>query len=196
MRYSVRLTSRWHANSFESDLRDFHGRAEMLGLWNDLLNRGAAGKLTRDERQFFDKWSKAVDLLSSNPRHPGLNTHEIDDLTRKFCLKVWQSYLENRRSGARRMLWAYGPKKGQITILAVERHPDPSKSKSYKRVPLSRFPKSTKTSRSRRRRAGESPWLKIPASVSNIPQCRRSPSRPPGSRHTASVRFCGPSVPR
>lgn len=116
----------------------------MLGLWNDLVNRGGAEKLTRNERQFFDSWSKAVDLLSSNPRHPDLNTHEIDDLTRKFGVKVWQSYW---KTVAQEHAGCSGPtalKKVRSTILAVERHPDTSKSKSYRRVPLSRFPKSTK----------------------------------------------------
>jgi hypothetical protein len=82
--------------------------------------------------------------LSANPRHPGLKTHEIDDLSRKCGIKVWQSYLENRTSGAQRMFWAYGPGKQQITILAVERHPESAKRKAYERIKLSRFPGARK----------------------------------------------------
>jgi hypothetical protein len=95
----------------------FMGEPEMLAMWNDLLQRGQKKELSGDETEFFDKWSKSVELLSANPRHPGLQTHEIDDLSRKFGIKVWQSYLENRTSGARRIFWAYGPGKVQITIL-------------------------------------------------------------------------------
>lgn len=112
----------------------------MLAMWNDLVRRGQEENLTADEMEFFDKWSKSVELLSTNPRHPGLRTHEIDDLSRKFGIKVWQSYLENRTSGARRMFWAYGPGKKQITILAVEHHPESGKRKAYDRIRLSRFP--------------------------------------------------------
>ena len=78
------------------------GEPEMLAMWNELLSRARKRGLSADETEFFDKWSKAAELLSANPRHPGLQTHEIDDLSRKFGVKVWQSYLENRTSGARR----------------------------------------------------------------------------------------------
>ena len=116
------------------------GEPEMLAMWNDLLQRGHEEELSRDEIEFFDKWSKSIELLSANPRHPGLRTHEIDDLSRKFGIRIWQSYLENRTSGARRIFWAYGPDKQQITILAVERHPESGKRKAYDRIKLSRFP--------------------------------------------------------
>lgn len=123
------------------------GEPEMLALWNDLLQRGRRKELSGDEIEFFDKWSKSVGLLSANPRHPGLRTHEIDDLSRKFGIKVWQSYLENRTSGARRIFWAYGPNKQQITILAVERHPESRKRNAYERIKLSRFPATRKKGR-------------------------------------------------
>ncbi|NUN93294.1 MAG: hypothetical protein HUU04_05895 [Verrucomicrobiae bacterium] len=125
------------------------GVPEMRALWDDLLARGQRGKLSGEERIFFNKWSKALDLLSGNPRHPGLRTHEIDDLSRKFGVKVWQSYLKNRKSDALRMFWAYGPQRHDITILAVERHPDTGKRKVYERIPLSRFPSSPSRSQGR-----------------------------------------------
>ncbi len=117
------------------------GVPEMLALWNDLLQRGRAGKLSGEEREFFDKWSKSMEHLRNNPQHPGLHSHEIDDLSRKLGVKVWQSYLENRTSGARRMFWAYGPGRLEITILAVEKHPESGKRKVYDRIKLSGFPK-------------------------------------------------------
>lgn len=120
------------------------GEPEMLDLWNGLLKKAADKTIDAGERELLDKWSKALELLSGNPRHPGLESHEIDDLSKKYGFKVWQSYLENRRAGARRMFWAYGPDQGEITILGIERHPNTSKKKAYKRISLDRFPKKSK----------------------------------------------------
>lgn len=117
------------------------GEPEMLLLWNDLQQKAEDKTLDPKEREFFHKWCKALELLSDNPRHPGLASHEIDDLSKKYGVKVWQSYLENRRAGARRMFWAYGPQKGSITILGLEKHPNTSQKKAYKRVSLDRMPK-------------------------------------------------------
>lgn len=117
------------------------GEPEMLHLWNDLQQKAEAKTLDAEERELFDKWSKAVELLSGNPRHPSLESHEIDDLSKKYGMKIWQSYLENRKAGACRMFWAYGPNKGGITILGLEKHPNTSKKKAYKRISLDRMPK-------------------------------------------------------
>ena len=128
----------------------FMGLPEMESLWKTLLDKAQANNLTPDEREFFDKWSKALRYLSRNPKHPGLQTHEIDDLSRKFGLKVWQSYLENNTPGDGRIFWAYGPGRGQITVLAVERHPESGKRKAYERIRLSSFPKSASSPKSAR----------------------------------------------
>ena len=76
-------------------------------------------------------------LLSENPFYPSLNTHEISDLTKRYGMKVWQSYLENKRSGARRMYWVYGPDYSDITIIGLEPHPEDAKNGAYDRVTLS-----------------------------------------------------------
>lgn len=52
-------------------------------------------------------------------------------------MKVWESYLENNRSGARRMFWVYGPNKEDITIIGLEPHPEDSKNGAYDRIILS-----------------------------------------------------------
>ena len=57
-----------------------------------------------------------------------------------YGVKVWQSYLENRTPAAGRIFWAYGPGKGEITILAVEPHPEDQKHGGYDRVKLSALP--------------------------------------------------------
>jgi hypothetical protein len=128
----------------------FMGLPEMAALWEYLSDKSRRNKLSSDEREFLDKWSKALEYLSQNPKHPGLQTHEIDDLSRKFGVKVWQSYLENNTPGAGRIFWAYGPDRQQITILAVERHPESSKRKAYERIRLSSFSQSATSSRKQR----------------------------------------------
>ena len=107
-------------------------------LWDDLHRRKAAESLNEDEDEFFRKWVKAMNFLAQNPRHPSLNTHEIEELSKKFGEKVFEAYLETNTPGARRMFWAYGPGRGKITILAVERHPD-AKKHAYQRITLSHF---------------------------------------------------------
>jgi len=69
-------------------------------------------------------------LLSNNPRHPGLQSHEIEPLSRRYGLKVWQSYLENNTPGAARMYWVYGPNPQAITIIGLEPHPEDKKKAS------------------------------------------------------------------
>jgi len=77
-------------------------------------------------------------LLAENPAHPGLASHEISDLTKRYGVKVWQSYLENRTPSTGRVFWIYGPVRACITIIGPEPHPESSKSRGYKKVTLSR----------------------------------------------------------
>ncbi len=116
------------------------GVPEMEAHWNDFSTRQLAGKLDREEERYFKKLVKTLGFLAANPRHPGLNSHEIDDLTRKHGITIFQSYLENRTPAAGRVFWAYGPDQGDITVLAIEPHPEDQKRGAYERVTLSRRP--------------------------------------------------------
>lgn len=116
------------------------GVPDMEALWNDLSARKQAGELNKSEEKFFKKWVKALGYLSANPRHNSLASHEIEDLTRKYWIKIFQSYLENKTPSAGRMFWAYGPDKGDITILAVEPHPEDEKRGAYERIKLASLP--------------------------------------------------------
>jgi hypothetical protein len=116
------------------------GLPEMQALWQDLSKRKLQGKLDKDEEAAFKKLVKALVFLSHNPRHPGLASHEIDDLTRKYGIKIFQSYLENRTPAAGRLFWACGPDKGDITVLAIEPHPEDQKRGAYQRIKLSALP--------------------------------------------------------
>ena len=116
------------------------GLPEMDALWNDLSTRKLQGKLEKNEEKFFKKWVKTLGYLEQNPRHNSLASHEIDDLTRKHGFKIFQSYLENATPAAGRLFWAYGPDKGDITVLAVEPHPEDQKRGAYQRIKLSTRP--------------------------------------------------------
>lgn len=69
------------------------------------------------------KVKKALAYLETNPRHPGLATHEYTSLSAILKRKVFEAYLENKTPGAYRIFWYYGPGKKQITIFAITRHP-------------------------------------------------------------------------
>lgn len=114
------------------------GVPEMEEFWNDLKEKNRNGTATKDEIKLFKKLGKAFVLLSKNPRHTGLHTHDIDALTARYGMKVWQSYLENNTPGAGRMFWVYGPGQRDITVIGLEPHPD-DKSNSYKKITLSRM---------------------------------------------------------
>ncbi len=116
------------------------GLPEMEAFWADLTNRRQQGKLDKEEGSFFKKLLKTLGFLAENPRHNSLASHEIDDLTRKYGFKVFQSYLENNTPAAGRLFWAYGPDKLDITILGIEPHPEDQKRGAYQRIKLSALP--------------------------------------------------------
>ena len=116
------------------------GLPAMEALWQDLSTRKLQGALDKDEERFFKKLIKALGYLEQNPRHNSLASHEIDDLTSKYGFKVFQSYLENATPAAGRLFWAYGPDKGDITVLAIEPHPEDQKRGAYQRIKLSNMP--------------------------------------------------------
>ena len=73
----------------------------------------------------FKQVRKAIALLQSNPRHPGLQTHEYHSLTHPYdpAAKVFEAYAQNKTPGAYRIFWCYGPEKKDITIIAITPHP-------------------------------------------------------------------------
>lgn len=117
---------------------DIHmGVPEMEQLWNDLTEKVTSGKASKGDVKLYNLIGKALVLLANNPRHPGLHSHEIDILTARYGTKVWCSYLQNNTPAAGRLFWVYGPGQSDITIVAIEPHPNDSKSNAYKRITLS-----------------------------------------------------------
>ena len=116
------------------------GLPEMAAFWNDLSVRKQKSELGTDEEKFFKKLVKTLGFLAENPRHNSLASHEIDALTAKYGMKIFQSYLENKTPAAGRIFWAYGPEKQDITVLAIEAHPEDQKRGAYQRIKLSALP--------------------------------------------------------
>ena len=113
------------------------GIPEMRDLWLDLSEKANSNDLSEQERNLYQKWGRALRHLSLDPKYPGLNSHEIPQLTKRVGKKVWQSYLENRKSGAMRMYWVYGPQKQEITIIGLASHPEDKKNDGYEKITLS-----------------------------------------------------------
>lgn len=112
----------------------------MARLWNKLQSDSKSGSISKSDLQLYKKWGKALKLLSENPRYPSLRTHEIEPLSDRYGMKVWQSYLENKTSGAMRMYWVYGPGQNMITVIGLEPHPEDRKNGAYDRIDLSDLP--------------------------------------------------------
>jgi hypothetical protein len=81
-------------------------------------------KSSQDEG-LFKQVAKTVSLLSTNPRHPGLKTHEYDSIENPYGgkKKVFEAYAQNRTPGAYRVFWCYGPDARDVTIIAITPHP-------------------------------------------------------------------------
>ena len=63
----------------------------MLELRQDLQSKLEKDALDRDERRLFRKLQKCVLLLADNPKHSGLESHEIAPLSARYGQKVFQS---------------------------------------------------------------------------------------------------------
>ena len=116
------------------------GVPEMEQFWNDLVGKKRAGQLNKSEEKLFKKLHKALSLLSANPRHNSLKSHDIELLSRRYGIKVWQSYMENNTPAAGRFFWVYCPGQKQITVIGIEPHPEDKKKDGYDKVDLSDMP--------------------------------------------------------
>ena len=73
-----------------------------------------------------DREVKAIDKtlkFLSNPRHPGLQTHEFTSLKGPHNEKVFEAYAQQNTPAAYRVFWHYGPGKNEITVIAFTAHP-------------------------------------------------------------------------
>ena len=112
------------------------GIPEMEQFWKDLRKKVKTGNANKNDKTLHKKLGKTMKMLSQNPRHPGLESHEISSLSKRYGMKVWESYLENNTPAAGRVFWVYGPDRRDITIIGLEPHPN-TKSNSYTKIRLS-----------------------------------------------------------
>ncbi len=66
---------------------------------------------------------KALGLLETNPRRPGLNTHKFSSLHGSGGEDVFEAYAESKTPAAYMIFWIYGPEHGVITVIAITSHP-------------------------------------------------------------------------
>lgn len=113
------------------------GVPEMLAYWESLVNKNQNRTASKNEIQEYKLLRNTLIKLSTDPKYPGLHTHEIDELSARYGMKVFQSYCENHNPRAMRIYWVYGPQKDYITIVALEPHPNDAKSNAYKKIHMS-----------------------------------------------------------
>lgn len=80
-------------------------------------------KKAKSKRAQYKAVGKVIGYMKVNLRHPSLKTHKFEQMISPFGKDVFESYAQNNTPGAYRVFWAYGPKQGMITILAITPHP-------------------------------------------------------------------------
>jgi hypothetical protein len=61
--------------------------------------------------------------MQTDLKSKGLSTYEYKSVAGPNGEKVFEAYVENKTPNAYRVIWCYGPGKGQITVLTVIPHP-------------------------------------------------------------------------
>ena len=111
----------------------------MDNYWKELIQKKESKSISKDEDQLLKRIAKVIKILMTNPKHPGLKSHEIKPLSKRYGIKVFQSYLDQGQK-ANRLFWVYGPQNLDITIIAIEPHPNDHRSNPYKSIKLSNLP--------------------------------------------------------
>ena len=91
-----------------------------------LASRRKTGKAKSSSAEgLFKQVHKTLTLRASNPKHPGLQTHEYHSLPHPYDpkQKVFEAYAQNQTPRAYRVFWCYGLGNRQITLIAITPHP-------------------------------------------------------------------------
>ena len=115
----------------------YMGIPQMKAFWDELSSKHRMNTASKDEEILYKKLGNALKHLSIDPKYPGLRSHEIEALTVRYGMKVFESYLENNKPAAGRIFWVYGPDLSSITVIGIEPHPN-DKSNAYKKITLSK----------------------------------------------------------
>ncbi|MEW6349114.1 MAG: hypothetical protein AB1646_08620 [Thermodesulfobacteriota bacterium] len=87
--------------------------------------RGSGKAMSSKNEGLFTHVKKCIRLLGTNPRHPGLHTHEYSSIANPYDAKqkVFEAYAQQHTPVAYRVFWCYRPEREQITVLAITKHP-------------------------------------------------------------------------
>jgi hypothetical protein len=110
-----------YTNDAQSQYDELKAAAEQT-----LKSRSDKGKKKSSRQEgLFKQVHKTLTLLQTNPKHPGLQTHEYQSIENPFDekQKVFEAYAQQNTPGAYRVFWCYGPGKKEITIIAITPHP-------------------------------------------------------------------------
>lgn len=75
------------------------------------------------QKKRYKAVTKALKLLTENPKHPGLQTHQYYSLQGPRGEKIFEAYAEQKTPAAYRIFFFYGLCKDGITIFAITPHP-------------------------------------------------------------------------
>lgn len=116
----MRFSLRWTEEATETYNRL---QAAAQAAVRDRRKRGV--RKSSKQEGLFKQVDKTIRLLADNPRHPSLNTHEFHSLPHPWTRgeKVFEAYAQHKTPGAYRVFWCYGPAQGELTIIAIARHP-------------------------------------------------------------------------
>lgn len=67
------------------------------------------------------KIKNKIELLEQNPRHSSLNSHEYTSLSKRYGVKIFGIYIENKTPRAYRLFWHYH-ENNIIRIVAIMPH--------------------------------------------------------------------------
>jgi len=107
---------------------------EAAANYNELMAKAKAGlesrkktgkKKSSKDQGLFKQVYKTATFLASNPKHPGLQTHQYYSIENPYDKnqKVFEAYAQDNTPGAYRVFWCYGPGKKEITVIAITPHP-------------------------------------------------------------------------
>lgn len=85
----------------------------------------AIAELKKDSgfKKQYNAIVKALNLLSQNPKHPSLQTHQYYSIQGPQGEKIFEAYAQQNTPAAYRIFFYYGPKRHEITIFAITPHP-------------------------------------------------------------------------
>lgn len=63
------------------------GIPEMAELWSRLQTSYRDGTINKKDAELYKKWGAALKKLAQDPHYPGLNTHDIEPLSKRYGLR-------------------------------------------------------------------------------------------------------------